>query len=68
MEPNSALRRYRGMMIKKQDNLMSGDLAHILDLGDLAQANEEFALVNENTGYNPYDNPGTHRELRDEND
>ena len=47
---------------------MSGDLAYILNLKDLSEANEEFALLNENTGYNPYDNPGTHKEVLDEED
>ena len=55
-------------MIEKREKTMNGNLAYILDLQDLSEANEEFALVNENTGYDPYDNPGTHREIRDEAD
>ena len=47
---------------------MSCDLAYILNLKDLSETNEEFALGNENTGYNPYDNPGTHKEVIDEED
>ena len=53
-------------MIEKQDKLMNSNLAYIMDLKDLSEANDEFALINENTGYDPYDNPGTHKETRDE--
>ena len=42
---------------------MSGDMAYILNLKDLSEANEDYSLVNEDTGYNPYDNPGTHKEV-----
>ena len=47
---------------------MSGDLAYILNLKHLSEANEEFSLINEDTGYNPYDNPGTHKETVDDED
>ena len=53
-------------MIEKQEKPMHSKLAYIMDLKDLAEANEEFALINENTGYDPYNNPGTHKEVRDE--
>jgi hypothetical protein len=47
---------------------MSANLANILELKDLSEANEDFSLINENKGYDPYDNPGTHKEIRDEAD
>lgn len=47
---------------------MSVNLASILDLQDLSEANDDFALINENTGYDPYDNPGTQKDIRDEAD
>jgi len=47
---------------------MNGNLAYLLNLDDLSESNEEFFLVNENKGYDPYDNPGTHKESRDETD
>ena len=55
-------------MIEKQEKPMNSNLAYLMDLKDLTEANEEFALVNENTGYDTYDNPGTHKEIRDEAD
>ena len=47
---------------------MNSNLACLLGLEDLSESNEEFFLVNENKGYDPYDNPGTHRESLDEAD
>lgn len=47
---------------------MNANLANILELKDLLESNEDFSPVNENKGYDPYDNPGTHKEIRDEAD
>ena len=55
-------------MIKKQGKIMNGNLACLLGLDDLSESNEEFFLVNENKGYDPYDNPGTNEENLDEAD
>ena len=57
-----------GTRWQKNGNKMNGNLANILELKDLSEANEDFSLVNENAGYDPYDNPGTHKEIRDEAD
>lgn len=47
---------------------MDANLAHVLDLRDLTEANEAFPPVHENMGYDPYDNPGTHADVQDEAD
>lgn len=47
---------------------MNGGLGYILELQENSDAALEFALVSENTGYDPYDNPGTHKETPDEAD
>lgn len=47
---------------------MDRNLAYMLNLKDLTEANEEFFLVNENTGYDPYDNPGSPPENVPESD
>ena len=62
------LRRYTVKMAEKWEKSMKSNLAYILELPDLSEANEEFALVSENMGYDPYDNPGPQREFNDEAD
>jgi hypothetical protein len=47
---------------------MNGSLSHLLELQENSDAAPDIALVNENTGYDPYDNPGTHKEIPDEAD
>ena len=47
---------------------MNGSLSHLLELQENSDAASDIALVNENTGYDPYDNPGTHKEMPDESD
>jgi hypothetical protein len=45
---------------------MNGSLGYILELSENPDAALDVELVNEDTGYNPYDNPGAHKEMPDE--
>ena len=47
---------------------MTGSVSYILELQESPDAAQDFELLNENTGYDPYDNPGTHKENPDEAD
>jgi hypothetical protein len=47
---------------------MNGSLSHILELQENEDEARDIALLGENTGYDPYDNPGTHKENPDEAD
>ncbi len=47
---------------------MNGSLSYLLELQENPDAALDIALVSENTGYDPYDNPGTHKEIPDEAD
>jgi hypothetical protein len=47
---------------------MNSSLSHISELQENPDAALEVALAGENTGYDPYDNPGTHKENPDEAD
>ena len=47
---------------------MNGSLGYILELSENPDAALDTEFVNEDTGYNPYDNPGTHKEMPDEAD
>lgn len=45
---------------------MNGSLSYILEWQESPDAVPDFGLESENTGYDPYDNPGTHKETPDE--
>jgi hypothetical protein len=45
---------------------MDGNLSDISELQENPDAALDIALRGENTGYDPYDNPGTHKENPDE--
>jgi len=47
---------------------MNGSVSYLLELQENSDIAPDIALVNENTGYDPYDNPGTHKEMPDEAD
>jgi hypothetical protein len=47
---------------------MNGSLSYILELQENPDAARDITLLDENTGYDPYDNPGTHKESTDEAD
>lgn len=47
---------------------MNGSLSYILESQENPDAALDIEFVNEDTGYNPYDNPGTHKEMPDEAD
>lgn len=45
---------------------MNGSVHYIVELQENSEIASDLALANENKGYDPYDNPGTHKELPDE--
>jgi hypothetical protein len=45
---------------------MNSSVSYLLELQENSDTAPDIALANENTGYDPYDNPGTHKETPDE--
>lgn len=61
--------RFPAFVVLDEANIgteMNGSLSYLFEVQENLDTASDLAPANENTGYDPYDNPGTHKEMPDE--